>query len=311
MGGVDALIDQVVTAAEESAEAALDALKPLLSKLDSALPLWKVKRLLDSMRSYRRFDALLLAADTLLGAEVKYPYVRRQYAQALIERGQLTLALQLLKQTREDLGAGDNEETSETLGLLGRTYKQRFVNAQADRGLAARALNASIRYYREAYVFDPAWHGANLVALVRRAERDGIALDEDERSERVAQRLLEDLGRISTWTAWTHASAGEAHLALEHWQDAEGCFARYVQDRNANGFAIAGTVRQLREIWGFEPHGSELPGTILAALQSHVLCAPGGGELSSTPRELARLHTALESVDKAPRRRGPGGDPGQ
>lgn len=291
---IPGLIDQVVVATGQGHEAVALALDGVVPALRGELPIREARRLLEALRNGRYFVALSRAADAMLDGGVNHPYVRRQYAQALIEQGQFKLAVTLLLQLLADLAPSETVEKSEALGLLGRLYKQRFVQAQGDRERAARELNASIGYYASAYELDPEWHGANLVALVRRAERDNIALLNHESSRAIAERLLLDLRRKEQWSAWTHASAGEAFLALESWQAAKDSYTRFLREPGLSGFAIAGAARQLREIWCFEPDDSEPSGAILAALQSRILSAPGGGEFSSSPAQLASLNSALK-----------------
>ena len=182
---VRVLIDAVV-AAPLGCDALGDPLEDLIRGLRDPIPLNEAKRLLGVLRSHRCFDAMTRVADALLSVGTEYTYVRRQYAQALIERGQLDLAIQMLRLAISTLAPSDPER-SEILGLLGRAHKQRFVDRSENRDLAKRELDASVNWYLQGYDLDRAWHGANLVALVRRAEHDGIVLERRLRSQDVTK----------------------------------------------------------------------------------------------------------------------------
>ena len=99
--------------------------------------------------------------------------VRRLYAQALIELGSFTDAVRVLKQIVKEAGARDLE-SFEARGLLGRVYKQQYVNAPKDRR-ARKWLASAIESYKSVYDEDPeqVWHGINAASLLLRASRDG------------------------------------------------------------------------------------------------------------------------------------------
>jgi hypothetical protein len=186
------------------------------------------------------------------------------------------------------------------LGLLGRTHKQRFVERQHDDRFARKELNLAISWYAKAYPLNPAWHGANWVALVRRAERDRIELDSPVTSESIARKLIADLGQPHDgWPPWSLAGVGEAYLALNDWDNARRCYGRFAQAPGVDGFAIAGAVRQLREIWRLEPDDSE-PGAILAALETRTFATRRGGSLGSSPQHLSKLSRALSRAQTEP-----------
>jgi hypothetical protein len=295
---VTELIDEVVAATSLGCSAVAVPLANLIERLPADLPLADARRLLDTLRGRRCFGALETATSAMLSAGIKYAYVRRQHAQALIERGALDEATRSLEALIADLPDKEKKERSEGWGLLGRAYKQAFVNnIGSDREAATQALNRSVESYATVYELDPAWHGANLGALLHRDEEEVITLQGGQTSAAAAKRLLEDLDDTrDAWGPWTLAGVGEAYLAQENWKQAEACFGRYAQSPGVSGFALEGTVRQLREIWAIAPHGTEPPGSILMALQARVL-ATGSGTLGSSPHELAVLKTALETAD--------------
>ena len=223
-------------------------------------------------------------------------YVKRQLAQAKIELGRLDEAVTLLEALAPDVEKGGApRERSEVTGLLGRAYKQRFVEAVAGGAKGDDELRAAVRAYSRVYDLDQAWHGANIVALVARAERDGIKVDTDS-AEAWARRLLEALQEKArpSWDPWTYASAGEAYLALGDQDNVADCFAHYWNMSNADGFALAGTERQLREIWQVTDQSADP----LLRVPRH---APRGEEAGRAPGRRA-LHPGRspEAGDAAP-----------
>jgi len=104
------------------------------------------------------------------------PAIGLLYAQALIEWGYFTAAERLL----EAVGSGQPSAAvaAEVAGLKGRISKQRYVNGRNPGEPRYRSyLGQATRDYLRAYQNDPAnyWHGINVVALMCRARRDGIA----------------------------------------------------------------------------------------------------------------------------------------
>jgi hypothetical protein len=288
------IIRSILDAADDAA--ASSAVGSALTSRPGSPTRDEAKSLLDGLRGARHFGAMARLADGLLARGADGAYVRRQYAQALIELGLLDLADKLLHDLVGRLSADEIQERSETYGLLGRAHKQQFVAFQSDRDRAAHELQTAVRHYQTCYDLDPAWHGANLVGLVHRAERDGIFPGiPDVTSEAVARRLLADLeGKKRTeWTAWTHAAAAGAHLALEEWPKMLEHYGAFVNG-GVDGFALAGEVRQLREIWGVMPGGDHPSAQLLLAMEARILTS-GGGTVACAPGDLVKVTSALQS----------------
>ena len=62
----------------------------------------EVMRMLAGLRRYRRFDDVIAVADAALGRGLDLPAVRRQYAQALVDRGMPAGALHLDSELADD-----------------------------------------------------------------------------------------------------------------------------------------------------------------------------------------------------------------
>jgi hypothetical protein len=299
---VDALLKAL---AESGCEGARDEMPRLLAALRAPVDGDLVRDVLDKLRSRRCYAPMQVFATAVAKiADGKLQiHVKRQLAQARIELGLLGEAATLLEGlVKEVERAGTGRERSEVTGLLGRVYKQRFVQAVAGGATGEEELRAAVRAYTEVFDLDPAWHGANVVALAARAKRDGLAAGTDS-AETWAQRLLDRLLERArpAWSAWDYASAGEAYLALGLDDKVAECFAQYWNMANADAFSLAGTERQLREIWQIAPGDpDELRSSLLLHLEARQLTAAKGGARYTADglQQLARrLRVAAEQAE--------------
>ena len=124
---------------------------------------------LDELRRKRQFSLMSRYAEAAIASGVKDLTVRRLYAQSLIELADFGAALKVLKKIVADAPAKDNE-SYEARGLMGRVYKQQYVNAPRD-PQATRWMRLAIDAYDSVYTSDPeqVWHGVNAASLMLRA----------------------------------------------------------------------------------------------------------------------------------------------
>lgn len=227
-----------------------------LHRADEPLSVDTAKALLNALRRKRFFTPMQHVADALVQTGQDTATVRRQYAQALIDRGALVAATAVLRELLDDEG-----ESAEVRGLLGRVYKQRYIDALRYRTDLARpvsernsaAIREAIRWYYGPYEQDAAanyWHGINAVACAMRAQRDGVtdATISDPRA--VATAVRDAIGATKNPGAWQLATALEACVALGDEIGAIGWAVKYTRDRDADAFEIASTLRQLEQVWG-------------------------------------------------------------
>jgi hypothetical protein len=261
-----------------------------------------VRDVLDVLRGQRCFEAMatFAAAARPLAQGDCLVHVKRQLAQAWIEHGDLGDALTLLGELAGELETGGSKrERSEVAGLMGRAFKQKFVKAVKGGGTGEKDLKSAVQAYARGFDIDDdrGWHGANLAALVARAEREGLDVGTVSAKEWAARTLaaLRTRSRAS-WGPWDYASAGEAYLALGDQNNVADCFSRYWNTLNADAFALAGTERNLREIWGITPeHQNEFLGSLVLHLEARKLTAPKGGALY-TPAALQNLASQLRGA---------------
>src|SRR6185503_8922139 len=98
-----------------------------IKKSSEQIPEKTARLLLERLRSKRRFALMRQLAEAVIASGVTSTQVRRQYAQALIDDGYLDDAERVLNAIIEDPMTRSGE-LMEARGLLGRVYKQRYVN---------------------------------------------------------------------------------------------------------------------------------------------------------------------------------------
>ena len=176
----------------------------------------EAKSVLGRLRTKRRFHLMQRVADALIQSGSSEAQVYRQYVQSLLDQGDLSAPLAVLKQMLGDPGL-DPRESIEARGLQGRAYKQLYlasVSAAADRRrqVMKQAIDAYGQCYRER-PDEHLWHGINLVALLARAERDGIAEpgapDYREIAETILQ-MIEEKHEQKQANVFDFATAAEA-----------------------------------------------------------------------------------------------------
>lgn len=265
-------------------------------------------RILGKLRRKRFFELIEQLAETFRFGGLDDPQIRRQYAQALIDQGKVEKALDTLEAIESRTRLTDSEESAEAKGLIGRVYKQLYVNAvnSDPKALASPIvrgyLQRAIDQYYPVYQASPKerlWHGINAVALASRAAADGVPLAGAPDAKATAEAILKDIeARGDQVPTWDLASAVEACVALGKNKEALGWLGEYVGREDADAFELTSTRRQLKEVWRLTPE--KAPGsTLLPILEAQLLQRQGGrielsgSELSSTLEKTK----ALEKTD--------------
>ncbi|MEQ1714727.1 MAG: serine protease, partial [Hyphomicrobium sp.] len=272
---VSAFDEVIVEIEDESRKLPPDLLKigqaaeRIYEQLATASPVLDPTQATTLVTALRRaccFQWLAKIADRLISAGDEQSIVQRYYAQAMIDTGHIHAGIQLLETLkRRQLQQTDLEEV---LGQLGRAYKQIYihhskssVSSELARQRSATHLRDAIRHYEAAY--DPqrltvtSWHGVNLAALLKRAAADGIRVDSISDPSNIARQIITGLEKDLSTSAdpWLPATIAEAHLSLGQHEQAFGLFHRYANQKSINTFALAGTIRQLEEVWRPETVG--------------------------------------------------------
>src|SRR4051794_31513779 len=265
-----------------------------LLREEAIFPDKKARSLLQALRRKRRFTSMGLLAEAFLQSGLRTSQVRRQYAQALIDQGMQKGAEEYLRRLLEDPETNDSEQ-AEAHGLLGRIYKQLYVNeyTKANPARAERNLQGAFDEYALSYREDPRknnWHGINMVALLARAERDRIALNGAVDYKQLAQSILDTLSKkeeeeADGLPAWDLATQIEAHVALGEVGEATAGANNYADAKGTDDFEISSTLRQLIEVWQLK--NTDRPGDeLIPILRAAQLFQEGGGQ--TVPLQEAR-----------------------
>jgi endonuclease G len=256
---------------------------------------------LQTLRQEREFDLMRRYGEAVIASGTRQDRVRRLFAQALIETRECAHALEVLQSIIQEPGSS-RKEVFEANGLVGRIFKQQYVNAPNAPG-SAELLRRAISAYESVYVRDSFqfWHGVNAASCILRAERDGIAAAPPDRAKEIAQQIVEDLDRLSQagpLDVWDCASRAEALLALERYEDAEQAVDVYLHHPAMTAFEVSSTFRQFDQV--LELGRNQRGQAILAVLRDSVERYRAPVFVTSAPN--AR-NSAAESLPKTARTR--------
>jgi Trypsin-like peptidase domain len=266
------------------------------------LPETSARRLMQSLRRKSRFRSMTLLAEALLQSGLRTPQVRRQYAQGLIDQGMFLAAEQVLQSIIQDPQVVVREQI-EARGLMGRIYKQLYINnndpaSPRNRANLERALNEYLSVYR----LDPRqhfWHGINAVALTERARRDGLPTTGLPDASALAAEIIASLDRREEEGepvyAWDEATRMEAYVALGRHKDAADTAMRYLDARDTDAFELQSTIRQLTQVWQLSDE--EPPGNLLLPILKAGQLRRAGGGMDFDAKKIASEAKAAEKAD--------------
>jgi subtilisin family serine protease len=222
-----------------------------LAHRSSAYPPERAYKDLQTLRQEREFNLMCRYAESVIASGTRKDSVRRLFAQALIETGEYGHALGVLQSIIDDPSSSQGE-IFEAEGLVGRTFKQQYVNAPNAPG-SAELLRRAIAAYQSVYERDSTkfWHGVNAASCILRAERDGIAAAPPGRAEEIAQHIVEDLDRLAQdgpLAVFDCASRVEALLALKRYEEAEQAVEVYLHHPDMRAFEVSSTLRQFEQV---------------------------------------------------------------
>ncbi|MBN2528056.1 MAG: trypsin-like peptidase domain-containing protein [Deltaproteobacteria bacterium] len=292
-----------------------------LADMPRQVPAQTAKKVLSILKSYARFDQMLDVAQAFKACGTTSPEVLNLLAQARIEKGQMTTAIGELKKLRHDL---ENEleqgqltpldkkrlqqELSETLGLLGRSYKQLYINANPTANEPRKCdLDEAIKYYEYAYnqLFgDYLWHGVNYIALLTHAKRisKSNSMVYSKAAGKHAQSILDAIERIDSPQPWDKANLIEAYLACGKTPEAVKAAREYLDSEGLTAFNIQSTQRQLIQLWMLCEE--KKPGQLILPMMTARYAELGGGstQIELKPQMLSGLEavwgeTGYQSID--------------
>jgi hypothetical protein len=255
------------------------------------------RRLVLECRNAREYEAMGLLAEAVSRQSPDDAATRRLYAQYFIETGRTTAAIDVLTSMLQWLPAGHPEQ-AEAWGLLGRAYKQVFLESVDRAGPGARAaLDGAVAAYRKPFEADGrsnVWHGVNLLGLVSLARRTEIDVAPGLQQEAIARRIVTLLGSTprEQRDVWYWGTLAEAHLGLRDWNAVERCLQAYLADPGVQAFAVASTLRQFTQVWDLE-HDSDMRGRRLVDILRARLAQLPGAVIEHDAAEIERLRVAV------------------
>ncbi len=237
-----------------------------------------VQSILDSLRSDRRFLELAELTEKAARFRPKAPKLRRLQAQALIETGQPASAISVIEGVRAHIADG-HSELPELQGLLGRAYKQIFVEARGASEEALRfALEGSVAGYRSIYQTRPDnyWHGVNLLALSSMAQRRKLMEQDPAELARLANQVSETAKRAieDGDDLWAYATMVEVAIATNDLDATEAALRIFLAAPALTAFHVGSLLRQLVQVWQLD-EGTERAQGILTTLRAKHACMPG------------------------------------
>ncbi|RDC57902.1 DUF4071 domain-containing protein [Pedobacter chinensis] len=277
----------------------------VLYKTDDIFEIADLEKIIQDLRDNRLFPLLQHVGNALIQTERSSSKIISQYAQALIDQDNLIAAISILKdlelETRDETVLGNKKINLECKGLLGRAYKQVYVDADNPNKLQNQNfLKTAIQYYYGGYLIDPdanTWHGINVVTLLKRAKADGIDFDQFPDEDVIAQTILD---RIETLvydqqaSAWDFSTAAEACIALGKASDALEWMSGYVRMPYVTSFQLASTLRQLEEVWQLTIESES--GLLLLPLLRSKLLEKEGGSMIIDAQNLKDQKDASENI---------------
>ena len=276
-----------------------DLLVASLPTRDDPFPLPSAKSILSSLRRKRCFALMQQVADAFLSNGQRHAQIRRQYGQALIDSGQLHAALAVLEAIVADPDAPPSE-VDEAWGLIGRAYKQSYVNhTDATEEKKQQMMAAAIKSYERVYGSNPdenLWHGINVVALLARADRDGIPAPIVADFREIAGHIrdtIEEREREGKATLWDYGTAMEAAVALGDAESAANWAEKYV-DQGPDAFELASTLRQLEEVWNVSEQDEA--GQAIVPLLKAALLAAAHGSISFPTSDFAEFQRRVKDT---------------
>ena len=247
------------------------------------------------LRQSRRYEELELVADAALAHGPDATAVRRHYAQALVDSGNLAVALGLYTELAADETATRGDRI-EARGGIGRCYKEMFL-ACTEPDRRRRFLSRSFEVYLAAYLENTdfyTWHGINAVALMARAAREGIQLPSGSpKVAALADDILRTVDSAPVRNTWTEVTACEAAIALGRYDEAVERGEAFIET-TPEGFEVAAFLRQLQTVWQLDTTTS-LGNDLLPVLRSALLTVDGG-RVTVASRDVRAARLADEVV---------------
>jgi subtilisin family serine protease len=273
-----------------TADRLIAALEQHVASRSTAYPALYAHRDLAVLRKKRQFALMRRYAAAVTRSGTNDMRVQRQHGQALIELGEFDAARTVL-QAVVARGKANRAEEFEALGLIGRSYKQQFVDDPGASGAEER-LRHGVDAYRSVYDRDRSmvWHGVNLASCTMRAHAAGMAWAEKARATEIAEALLtqidvlerEAVAQGAVLDVWHAATRVEALVNLGRMSEADASLDAYLAHPDLDAFEVSSTHRQFSQVLQLDAAS-----TIMQRLSEAVERLRGGGALGEKPASSA------------------------
>ncbi len=299
----------------DDARAWIAALQQRLTQKSGPVKVDMAHKVLSTLRAATWFGEMRSLAAKFQDTGSKDPEIRRQLAQAMIEQGNVTDGITELKALEGELShlvRSDPfllNELSEVTALLGRAYKQLYVNACPTSVEPRRYdLQRAEEYYRKAFVEklgDYRWSGVNYIALLHhnehtRSQQGASALAAQEASMHARSILKELENKEAKGEAlhfWDYSNRVECLLAEGKATEAISATRHFLDANGLDAFAVRSTLRQLRELWMLD--GKTEPGReMLPMIEARLLELGNGTKIGDSPPELATSPEEVTRLEK-------------
>ena len=247
-------------------EALVSAFSDNLKKRSDPYPTSHANADLSVLRKKRQFLLMRRYASGVLTSGTTDFETRRQYAQALIELKDFKQAEEVLLPMAAAKPNDNEAERVEARGLLGRTYKQRYIDSgkPGDGHFLTQAIETYWSVFREDA--KNVWPGINAASCILRANRDGIKAPPAKEAHAIAHIILDVLDRRQaaakdgSLDVWDVATRVEALVDLEDFENASTWLDKYLVHPAMDAFEVSSTYRQFDEVLqlGNDSRGAEL-----------------------------------------------------
>ncbi|TDH28695.1 serine protease [Segetibacter sp. 3557_3] len=282
------LVEALKTFDKTGAVAVVEELIAWLTYTNEPFDVDDAETIMQQLRSKRMFVSMMKVGDALIQTGKESFKIRKLYGQSLVDQNIFTAATAILSGLIHDaekvshVDANAKSEANEAKGLLGRIFKQLYINRVHD-SIEKKTYNlkGAIDHYLEVYNSESqtyTWHGINVVALLHSAKRNGIDTYSYPDFTSIAKTILDTIATRfykQEALAWDLAVAAEACVALGRTKEAVEWFSVYARMPLVNAFELAGTLRQLETVWNLNMN-SAAGSLILPLLRSELLKREGG-----------------------------------
>jgi hypothetical protein len=257
--------------------AAVQAIADEVARPAGKIEAGEVRRAAQVLNEHRHFAHTRVLGEAWRDCRPFDAGITKHHAQAMIDLLALDAGEALLRKGLQEVAkTGSSVQTAadvaELEGLLGRVYKQRFVQSPDNKDLLVKATQQYLAQYKSKYRY---WHGINVAALLARQEREGIDGAGAEAIVLATKVLDEVTGLIAEGGGdqWAAATVSEACLALKRCDEAELWLYRFLNHPATRPFHMESYARQIREIWQGDAAraGNRCPDVLAGIMAQHAL----------------------------------------